>query len=232
MSFLEIQFALGGNTKTLPADHGYALYSAVKQLLNQPSDQQLGQQQDPQQSAVTQGQIPPEVKLCSISGIPNRDGKIFLHKQSRLRLRCPADQVQTWYRLLQNQVLDIRGHNIRLVRPRLTLPEACESLKARLVTFKLNSIEDSELPRYFLESCQKSLNRLEIEGQVFIDSTLDGDLARRALRVKQKKIVGYGVVVEGLNEEASLKLQYHGLGGRQHFGCGWFYPVREDADAA
>lgn len=29
MNFLEIQFAIGGMTKTLPADHGYALYAAT-----------------------------------------------------------------------------------------------------------------------------------------------------------------------------------------------------------
>lgn len=221
MSFLEIQFAMGGQTRTLPADHGYSLYSAVKKTLSISEP-----------GLIESNHIPAEVRLCSISGIPDREGKIFLNKRSRLRLRCPADQVQTWYRLLQNQELDIRGHKIRLVRPRLTLPEPSESLKARLVTFKLSSIDHDELPRYFLESCQKGLQRLNISGQVFIDSNLEGDLARRALRIKQKKILGYGVVVEGLSDEESLKLQWHGLGGRQHFGCGWFYPTKEEADVA
>lgn len=221
MSFLEVQFAIGGQTKTLPADHGYALYSAIKQVV-QTSELNL----------INSEQIPEEVRLCSISGIPNREGKIHLHRRSRFRLRCSADQVQSWYRLLQSQELNIRGHRIRLVRPRLTLPEPSESLKARLVTFKLDAIDHAEVPRYFLESCQKSLQRLEIEAQAFIDSNADGDLARRALRVKEKKIVGYGVVVEGLSNEDSLKLQWHGLGGRKHFGCGWFYPVKEEIDAA
>lgn len=221
MNFLEIQFALRGETKTLPADHGYALYSAVKQVV-QKSKKQFSDSK----------QIPEEVRLCSISGVPNREGKIHLHRRSRLRLRCPAEQVQVWYRLLQNQELNIRGHRVRLVQPRLTLPEPSETLKARLVTFKLNTIDHAEVPRYFLESCQKSLQRLEIKGQAFIDSNSDGDLARRALRIKEKKILGYGVVVEGLNDEDSLKLQWHGLGGRQHFGCGWFYPMREEINAA
>lgn len=221
MNFLEIQFALSGQTKTLPADHGYALYSAIKQII-QRSEKKL----------LDSDQIPEEVRLCSISGVPNQKGKIYLHRRSRLRLRCPAEQVQTWYRLLQNQELNIRGHQIRLVRPRLTLPEPSESLKARLVTFKLDAIDHGEVPRYFLESCQKTLKRLEIEGQAFIDSNADGDLARRALRVKEKKIIGYGVVVEGLSDEDSLKLQWHGLGGRQHFGCGWFYPIKEESNVA
>jgi CRISPR-associated protein Cas6 len=217
MNFLEIQFALGRTTKTLPADHGYALYSAVKQVL--------------QKAEVEPQDIPAEVKLCSVAGVPNREGKIYLHRRSRVRLRCPADQVQTWYRLLQNQELNIRGHKIRLARPRLMLPEASEMLKARMVTFKLESINHPELSRYFLESCHKGLERLEIKGQTtFIPSDDDGSLARRTLQVKDKKIVGFSVVVEGLSEADSLKLQWHGLGGRQHFGCGWFYPYKEDAD--
>jgi len=219
MNFLEIQFAIEGTTKTLPADHGYALYSAVKQVL--------------QKAEIEPQNIPADVKLCSVPGVPNREGKIYLHRRSRLRLRCPADQVQTWYRLLQNQELNIRGHRIRLARPRLTLPEASETLKARMVTFKLEAIDHPEVPRYFLESCQKGLERLEIKGQsTFIPSDDNGNLARRTLQVKEKKIVGYSVVVEGLSEEDSLKLQWYGLGGRQHFGCGWFYPYKEDDDAA
>jgi len=66
MNFLEIQFALGGTTKTLPADHGYALYSAVKQLL-QKSETISEEQKD----------IPPDVRLCSVSGIPDKEGKIY-----------------------------------------------------------------------------------------------------------------------------------------------------------
>ncbi len=115
---------------------------------------------------------------------------------------------------------------MRLVQPRITLPEASDTLAARLVTFKLEAVDHAEVPRYFLESCQKGLERLEIRGKAFIPSDRHGDLARRTLQVKNKKIVGYGVVVEGLSPEDSLKLQWYGLGGRQHFGCGWFYPVQ------
>ncbi|NJO74202.1 MAG: type I-MYXAN CRISPR-associated protein Cas6/Cmx6 [Leptolyngbyaceae cyanobacterium RM1_406_9] len=215
-NFLEIQFQLRG--KTLPADHGYALYSSVKKLI-QNTEEPLNN-------------IPADVRLCSISGVPDRSGMIYLNRGSRMRLRCPSDQVQLWYRVMQNQVLDIRGHLIRLVQPRLTLPQPSDTLKARLVTFKLETIDHAEVPFYFLESCKKGLERLEINAQASIDSTTEGDLARRTLKVKDKHILGYGVVVEGLNDEDSLKLQWHGLGGRQHFGCGWFYPTREEFDAA
>ncbi|BAU42497.1 type I-MYXAN CRISPR-associated protein Cas6/Cmx6 [Leptolyngbya sp. O-77] len=218
MNFLEIQFAVVG--KTLPADHGYALYSAVKKSLQAAEEPAFP------------SDLPPEVRLSSIPGIPDRAGMIYLNRYSRFRLRCPSEQVQTWYRSLQNQVLDIRGHLIRLVRPRITLPEPSEVLAARLVTFKLNAIDHADVPRYFLESCQRGLKQLEISGKAFIPSDTNGDLARRSLQIKGKKVVGYSVVVENLSAEDSLKLQWYGLGGRQHFGCGWFYPVKEDFDAA
>jgi CRISPR-associated protein Cas6 len=216
MNFLEIQFALRG--RTLPADHCYPLYAAVKKSL-QVAD-----------AGSSIPDLPPEVKLCSISGIPDRAGMIYLNRGSKLRLRCPAEEVQTWYRALQNQVLDIQGHLIRLIQPRITLPETNDKLCSRLVTFKLSTIDDPELPRYFLESCQKGLDKLEIKGKAFIASDHDGNLARRTLQIKEKKVLGYGVAVEGLSPDDSLKLQWHGLGGRQHFGCGWFYPMQEEAD--
>lgn len=218
MNFLEIQFALRG--KTLPADHGYALYSAVKKSLQEVEDQAIPKD------------LPDDVHLCSISGIPDRAGMIYLNRGSRFRLRCPSEQMQLWYRFLQNQVLNIRGHQIRLVQPRITLPEASDTLASRLVTFKLTDIDHAEVPHYFLESCQKALDRLDVKGKAFIPSDPDGDLARRTLQIKDKKILGFSVVVEGLSGKDSLKLQWHGLGGRQHFGCGWFYPSREDDYAA
>jgi len=216
MNFLEIHFKLRG--KTLPADHGYALYSAVKKCLLETDNPSLP------------NDLPPEVRLCSISGIPDQAGMIYLNRGSRFRLRCPSEEVQTWYRLLQNQVFDIRGHLLRLVQPRITLPEANDMLASRLVTFKLDAIDHADVPRYFLESCTKGLERLEIKGQPFIPTDQDGDLARRTLQIKDKKIVGYSLVVEGLSQEDSIKLQWHGLGGRQHFGCGWFYPFYEEAN--
>jgi len=214
MNFLELQFSLRG--KTLPADHGYALYSAIKKLL----------QEKPNTSLETIN-ISSDLLLCSIPGIPNREGIIYLDSSSCLRLRCPAEQAQQWYRLLQNQVLDIRGHLIRLIQPRLTLLEHSEALRSRLVTFHLEQWNSQEAPIHFLHSCRRALENLGIEGKVFIDSNADGDLALRALKIREKNVLGYGVVVEGLKEEDSIKLQVLGLGGRKHFGCGWFYPYKE-----
>lgn len=218
MNFLEVQFSLRG--QTLPADHGYALYSAIKKLALE------------NKTLLETSNLPSDVLLCSIPGVRNRDGLIYLTKSSRFRLRCSADQAQQWYRLLQNQVLDIRGHLIRFIQPRLTLPETSNVLKARLVTFRLEQWNSHQAPVYFLESCQKALEKLEVKGKVFIDSNSDGDLALRAIKIQEKNVLGYGVVIEELNEDDSLKIQGYGLGGRKHFGCGWFYPTKEEINVA
>ena len=220
MNFLEIQFALRG--QTLPADHGYSLYSALKNIVSEESKKIILEN-------TRIKDFPPEVILSTIPGVPDRQGLIYLNRSSRLRLRCPLEQAQQWYLLFQNQVLNIRGHLIRLVQPRLCLLEPSEVLKSRLVTFKLEKWDIHDAPIYFLESCKKALERLEIEAQTFIDSNVDGDLAVRSLRIKKKNVMGFGVVVENLNDEDSLKLQCYGLGGRKHFGCGWFYPNKEVA---
>jgi CRISPR-associated protein Cas6 len=221
MNYLEIQYKLVG--KTLPADHGYALYSATKKLVLD--------RQDSYGELLIDRSLPPEILISSIPGISDRDGTIYIDRHSRFRLRCPSDSVQLWYRLLQEQVLDIQGHLIRLVQPQLTLPEPSESLKSRLVTFKLKEWNQSEAPTQFLISCQRALDKLEIEAKPFIDSDYRGDLAKRSLYIHGKHVMGYGIVIEGLQPEDSIKLQCLGLGGRKHFGCGWFYPVKEEINA-
>lgn len=218
MNFLEIEFSLRG--QTLPIDHGYFLYSSVKSLCHKQ-----------QPTLLNDNNLSSDILLSSISGIPGRSSMIYLNKHSRFRLRCPAEDATQWYRFLQNQVLDIRGHLIRLVQPRLTLPKISSLLKARLVVFHLQQWNTQESPLYFLESCQKALEQKNIQGKVFIDSNSQGDLALRTIQIKDRKTLGYGVIIEGLSGEDSLKLQGYGLGGRKHFGCGWFYPIRENDHA-
>lgn len=221
MDYVELEFRLTG--KTLPADHGYAQYAAIKKILLAYPDESLKQQ-------VLSGddqQLNAETLFSSISGVPDRKGMIYLDRRSRFRLRCPQAQQQAWYRILQSQVLEIQGHLIRLVQPRLMLIDPHPKLSARLVTFKLESWDNHHSPVEFLKSTQKALDVIGIQGQAYLDSNENGDLARRALRVKGRHILGYGVTIENLSPEDSLKLQCYGLGGRKHFGCGWFFRTSE-----
>jgi hypothetical protein len=66
MNFLETQFSLRG--KTLPADHGYSLYSAIKQIWHNThlANQNL--------------EIPSDILLSSISGVGNKQELIYLSR--------------------------------------------------------------------------------------------------------------------------------------------------------
>jgi CRISPR-associated protein Cas6 len=212
--YLEIEYHILG--KSLPIDCAYALYSAIKKVVFENPDYS---------ELIVDRTLPPELAIGNISGIASPTGTIYLNSNSRLKLRCPIGYSTLVYRLLQNRQIDVLGNAIRLVRPQMKLLEPSARLRSRLVTFKFDlPTGTSVTPEYFLLSCQRALARLEIQGTVYIDSNRQGDLARRTLRIKDKKIVGYGAVVEGLNAADSLKLQELGLGGRRHFGCGWFYP--------
>lgn len=204
---LHLSFSLQG--KTLPADHGYPLGSAIKKKLGLSA-------------------LPKELSISTVTGTPTGEGYLWLQKWSRLRLRFPADQVQRWYQL-QSQVLDLNGHLIRLVQPQLYLPQPATALRSRIVVIKLKDWDEASAPHYFLESCQRGLEALSIKGEVWIPSTPNGDLARKSLRIKDKHVLGYSVQVDQLSPEDSLRLQDFGLGGRQHFGAGWFHPIRQEA---
>ena len=45
---------------------------------------------------------------------------------------------------------------------------------------------------------------------------------RRTIRIHEKEVVGYEVILEGLTADESLAIQTIGLGGRRHMGCGVF----------
>jgi CRISPR-associated protein Cas6 len=49
---------------------------------------------------------------------------------------------------------------------------------------------------------------------------------RRTVRIKDKEVVGYELLLDGLTAEESITVQEHGLGGRRHMGCGIFVPFR------
>lgn len=208
MDYLELEFELRG--KTLPADHGYSLYSALKHKI------------------LSDGNIfPSDVLVSSIPGKANRNGMIYLSRSSKFRLRCPKQDLAFWCQTLRDECLAIRSHLVQLTSPRIAPIHPSPTLKSRIVTFKLarwegdRTLKDTDL---FAVACQRSLANLEISAQVSVDTNPDGSPAIRALQVHHRNILGYGVRIEGLSESDSIKLQCHGLGGRKHFGCGWFYP--------
>lgn len=200
LPYVELSFKVLG--ETLPADHGYGLYSAIAHV--QP---EIHQQEG--------------LSIQTIPGIPDKQGKIHLTDQSRLRVRLPGDQVPLVYPLAGNQ-LTIGIHSIRLGIPQIFMLQPASRLRSRIVTIK-----GFQEPDPFLDAVKRQLDALEVQGNASIPLNPEGEPDRKAIKIKKYSVVGFGLEVSELNEEDSLKLQIYGLGGKHRMGCGIFAPLSQ-----
>lgn len=199
LPYVELSFGLTG--QTLPADHGYGLYSALSHL--QPDLHHLD-----------------GLSIQTITGIPDKQGKIYLSDKSRLRIRVPGDKVPLVYPLAGKQ-LTIGIHHIRLGIPQIFELQPASRLRSRIVTIK-----KFQEPEPFLDAAKRQLEDLGIEGTIAIPINAEGEPDRKAIKIKQYSVVGFCLIVMNLNDEDSIKLQISGLGGKHRMGCGVFVPSR------
>jgi CRISPR-associated protein Cas6 len=187
--------------RQLPADHGYALYSALtSQLPALHGASWLG------------------IEL--LSGIPWRNGIIALPTRgASLRLRIPADHYAHVLPLAGKR-LDIAGHPIRLGIPsaRALLPAA--ALYARVVTIK----KFTE-PEPFLDAARRQLTTLGITAALELPTDERGRYRRRIVKIHGRAVVGFSLAAHNLSDDDSLRLQSIGIGGRRAMGCGLFNPI-------
>ena len=126
---------------------------------------------------------------------------------------------------LAGKRLELDGHHLRLGVPSAMALYPSRRLFARFVTLKHN-VE----PEPFLAKVREKLVELEIAGEPSIPLRLAGDHAgeqcRRVMRVHDATIVGFALLVDGLSDADSLKLQTLGLGVKTRMGAGFFVPVK------
>jgi len=179
----------------IPADHGYHLYGALSRVLPQ-----LHQ---------TNG-----IAVHPIRGQQIGNRQLQLNDRSRLVLRADSDQIGPLLALSGKQ-LDVAGHRLRVGVPQVWTLRPLPAVRSRLVTIK--GFLDAEA---FAAAARRQLDTMSVsvEAQLTLGK-------RRTLRIKEKEVVGYEVLVEALTAEESLTLQDRGLGGRRHMGCGVFVPI-------
>jgi len=187
--------------RQLPADHGYALYSAVTHQL-------------PALHGATW------LGLELLSGVPWREGVIVLPTRgAQLRLRIPADRYAVVLPLAGKR-LDIAGHPLRLGIPIARPLQPAPSLYARVVTIK----KFTE-PEPFLDAARRQLDALGVSATLELPLDEQGRFRRRVIRIHGRTVVGFSLAAHGLGDEDSIRLQTHGLGGRRSMGCGHFNPI-------
>jgi CRISPR-associated endonuclease/helicase Cas3 len=153
--------------------------------------------------------------LETIPGVARGDGTTQLDPHGKLRMRLPQEHVALLLKLAGKQ-LHLNGQAIRLGAPEINLLQPSAALYARIVTIK-----GYTEPETFTDAVCRKLNEWGIRGEIVVGP-------RRVLQVGDHKIVGFGLAIHELSDDASLQLQEQGLGGRRKMGCGYFNPIRLD----
>ena len=176
----------------LGSDHGYQFFGAISRLLPHVHE-------------------PNGVAVLPISGQQIGDRKIQLGKSSRLVIRVATSDIATWLPLA-GKTLDVAGAKLQIGVPEIRAMIPTTALRSRLVTTK--NCQDQ--PRFELE-LRKQMTTLGVSERAIFSIG-----KRRTIRIRDKEVVGYEVIVEGLTADESLAIQTIGLGGRRHMGCGVF----------
>lgn len=206
---VDLSFGIRG--ESLPADHGYALYGALARVF--PSLH-----------------ANPSVGIHPIRGRVVGERLLALTSASRLTVRVPADRIPDAL-TFAGRSIEVDGHRFSVGAPTVFVLRPSPSVASRLVVIK--GFVDEEP---FVAAAGRQLKALGVEGHVSLArrryaraaegrSTAGmGTPTRRTIRIRDKEIVGFAVVVTGLSAEGSVRLQEAGLGGRRRFGCGVFVP--------
>jgi CRISPR-associated protein Cas6 len=202
MPIIDLSFVLVGTT--FPLDHGYCLFSAICRVVpGLHGDRRIG--------------------VHPIRGRQTAPGVLTLDDRSRLKLRLPPEVIAP-YIALAGQALELEGRRLQIGIPSVQGLVPAASLASRLVTFR-HALTPSDLE----QDVHRELGRLEISATPHLVPSnrpaFAGQPLRRALRIREKRVVGYALRVTGLTAEESIRLQEVGLGGRRRMGCGVFSPA-------
>ena len=202
MPTVDLSFSVMGKD-AIPADHGYHLYSAISRVL-------------PDLHA-TNG-----IGIHPIRGTQIGDRRLALDRRSRLVARTDTDHIAELLPLAGKQ-LSIGGTSLRVGVPQVRSLIASTTFRSRLVVIKTKQApRASDLTlEIFTAALRRQLDALEVSSEAIV--TIG---KRRTLRIKDKEVVGYEVILEGLIADESLDIQEKGLGGRRHMGCGVFVALR------
>lgn len=130
---------------------------------------------------------------------------------SFLSIRIPLDKLHETTEI-ENSIVEINGIRLMIGTKKLAFLKKVSCLRARMVTFK-SCLDKEDFTRKVIQD----LSEKEIKAQVRIEKI-------KTLFIKNKKIVGFSVILNNLSPEDSLKIQSLGMGGRVHMGCGFFVP--------
>jgi CRISPR-associated protein Cas6 len=145
----------------------------------------------------------------------NSAGGMLLPKRAKLVLRVPA-RFATPIELLAGKALVVDDASLQLGAGKLRQLQPYPTLHAHLVT-------GHEEETVFLQEVATRLAELDVPGKLICGM-------RNRIEVPGRTIHGYSLVIHDLKPDASLRLQYMGLGADRRYGCGIFVPYKAISD--
>ncbi len=194
---VDLYFSVKG--RQVSVDHGYALYAAVSRMIEHGNDKWLHTADD--------------IGLILLRGRYLGQGKLALGRNARFGLRLPVERIHRVLPLAGKR-LDVNGDALMVGTTMTSVLVPAPVLYAHVVTTK-----NGEDETRFDQEIQRQLEALEIKGK-------PARGPRRIVTIKDKKVVGYSLLVSELTAEESIRLQEQGLGGRRKMACGVFLPWR------
>jgi CRISPR-associated protein Cas6 len=137
---------------------------------------------------------------------------MLLAKRAKLIMRMPTMLAETAESGLAGQQLDIAGSIISVGAAKTRTIQPYPTIHAQLVTGPGDEVQ-------FVEDIGKQMEKLGVTGKLICGKRL-------SVSSGQRTIEGYSLVLHDLKPEASLHLQFAGLGEDRQFGCGIFVPYK------
>lgn len=162
------------------------------------------------------GQLPGLAEEKSVGVLPLQstidNQGILLAKRSRLAIRIPSTMAESVTAGLTGKQLDIAGSALRLGNAKTRQIQPYPTIHAHLVTGSSDEV-------LFVDEIRKQMEELGVAGKLICGK-------RETVDNGQRSIQGFSLVLHDLKPEASLALQYAGLGVDRQFGCGIFIPYK------
>jgi CRISPR-associated protein Cas6 len=151
------------------------------------------------------------VGVLPLRGTSNKEG-LLLPKRAKMVIRLPTSLAEHTAARLSGQQFDISRRTVRLGAAKTRPIHPFPTIHAQLVTGASDEV-------LFVEHINEQLGEMGIKGKLICGK-------RHTVSDDTQSMHGYSLVVHDLKPEASLHLQYVGLGTGRQFGCGIFVPSK------
>jgi CRISPR-associated protein Cas6 len=191
---IDLRFVVRG--EQVPADHADYLWQALRELLPWFDEEE-------------------QAGIHPLSGLSPGGDLRYLSQRARLTLRLPRHREAAASSLV-GAMLSLGGHRLEIGHPSCRELGFSPVLHAKCVTYAVPGNETSSGDEQdFFRACEQELASLGMQPKLIC-----GKL--RKVRMPTGLLQGFSLLVAGLDHDATLRLQQHGLGHERKRGCGIF----------